>query len=449
MPADFSRIAEDAVRILELLCSQPSVSAEGRALDETATLVEELLRDAGFETRQLRVDGSPAAVYGEQHGRSDYTLLLYNHYDVQPADPLELWQSPPFELTARDGSLFARGTADNKGELAVRLAVIRALLDEHDELPIGISWIIEGEEEISSPHFDEIVRVNAELLGADACLWEGGPARLQDGRPCIGLGFKGMLTVRLDVRTLSGDAHSALAAVAPSAAWRLVHALASLRNPENEILIAGFHDRVRGPKDDELQAIAEQGDSMELDVRSAYDITDPLATGSAYGERISFAPTANIAGIHGGYGGPGMKTILVAAASAWLDFRLVADQDPHEIFGLLKAHLDREGFGDVEVTLLGTAEAAGTPIEHPFVQRVIRVAEQTSGKPASIIPNVGATLPIVASLHRHLEVPGLAAPDNVFSFGSLAHAPNEHIAVDDVEHAARFTYALFQDLEHE
>jgi acetylornithine deacetylase/succinyl-diaminopimelate desuccinylase-like protein len=446
MATDFPRIAEDAVRILELLCSQPSVSAEGRALDETATLVEELLGEAGFETRQLRVDGSPAAVFGEQRGRSDYTLLLYNHYDVQPADPLELWESPPFELTARDGSLFARGTADNKGELAVRLAVIRALRHEHNELPIGIRWIIEGEEEVTSPHFDEIVRVNAELLKADACLWEGGPTRLRDGRPCIGLGFKGVLTVRLDVQVMASDAHSALAAVAPSATWRLVDALASLRNRKNEILIPGFNDRVRSPTDGELRAIAKQGDSMELEEQTSLGIKQPFATGAEYRERVSFTPTANVAGIHGGYGGAGMKTILVAAASAWLDFRLVPDQDPAEIFELLQTHLEREGFDDVEVTLLGTAEPAGTPIEHPFVQRVVRVAERTSGKPASVIPIVGATLPIVASLHRHLDVPGLAAPDNVFSFSSLAHAPNEHIAVDDVEHAARFTYALLEDL---
>jgi acetylornithine deacetylase/succinyl-diaminopimelate desuccinylase-like protein len=114
VPTDFARVSDDAVRILELLCRQPSVSAEGRALDETATLIEELLRDAGFQTRQLRVDGSPAAVYGEQRGETDYTLLLYNHYDVQPPDPLDLWESPPFEPTARNGKLYARGTATTK-----------------------------------------------------------------------------------------------------------------------------------------------------------------------------------------------------------------------------------------------------------------------------------------------------------------------------------------------
>jgi acetylornithine deacetylase/succinyl-diaminopimelate desuccinylase-like protein len=447
VPPDFARIADDAVEILGLLCRQPSVSAEARALDETASLVEELLAGAGFDTRQLRVDEGPAAVYGEQRGRSDYSLLLYNHYDVQPPDPVDLWASPPFELTARDGNLYARGTADNKGELAVRLAVIRALRDEDNERPIGIRWIIEGEEEVLSPHFDEIVRANADLLRADACLWEGAPTRLRDGRPCVVLGFKGALSVRLDVHVQTSDGHSALAAVAPSAAWRLIHALASIRNSDNEVLIRGFNDRVRSPTEAELRAIARQSDAMELEGREAHGIQAPFATGTEYRERISFAPTANVAGIHGGYAGPGMKTILVAAAGAWLDFRLVPDQEPSEILELLRAHLDRAGFGDIEVTVLGVAEPAGTPIEHPFVRRVARVAEETSGKPPSIIPRIGGTLPIIASLQRHLGVPGLSAPGNVFSFSSLVHAPNEHIRADDVEQAARFTYALIRNLE--
>ena len=171
---DFQQVGQEALRLLELLCREPSVSAEGRALDATATLVDELLVGAGFETKQVRADGSPAAVIGEQRGRGDYTLLLYNHYDVQPVDPIELWESPPFEPVIRDGKLFARGAADNKGELAIRLAVIRALRERDGELPISVRWIVEGEEEVLSPHFDEIVRRNVDALRADGCFWEGG-----------------------------------------------------------------------------------------------------------------------------------------------------------------------------------------------------------------------------------------------------------------------------------
>ncbi len=149
-----------------------------------------MLTDAGFETRHLRVKQSAPAVYGEQQGQREYTLLLYNHYDVQPVDPIELWESPPFEPVERDGKLFARGTADNKGELAVRLAVIRALREELGQLPIGIRWIIEGEEEILSPHFDEIVRLNADLLGRTPAYGRGHQHNFAMGGPASHWGSK-------------------------------------------------------------------------------------------------------------------------------------------------------------------------------------------------------------------------------------------------------------------
>ena len=438
----------DALELLEALCREPSVSAEGSALESTADLVAALLDQAGFETKLLRVDGSPPAVYGEQRGRSDYTLLLYNHYDVQPVDPIDLWESPPFEPTVQDGKLFARGAADNKGEIAVRLAAFKALRERHGELPITIRWIIEGEEEVLSPHFDEIVRTNAGLLRADASLWEGAAARLSDGRPALVLGFKGALAVRLDVRILKSDVHSGSAATVPSAAWRLVQALTSLRGPDGRIRLPGYYDPVRSPTHAERRAIEEQGDAMEKDMLELLGIDEFLdgLTGAPLRERGSFSPTANIAGIKTGYSGPGMKTVLPAEASAWMDFRLVPDQRADDVLAALKAHFGEGGFDDVEVTVLGSAEAAGTSIEHPFVQEVARVAEEVTGEPPSIIPRVGGTLPIVFTFQQHLNVPGVAAPGNPIYAGSRAHAPNENVQLEDIAAATRFTYALIEAL---
>ena len=448
MTPDYGRMEEDAVRILDLLCRQPSVSAEGRALEETAELVEELLAGEGFATRQLRADGGAPAVYGDQPGRSGFTLLLYNHYDVQPADPLELWDSPPFEPTQRDGKLFARGASDNKGELAVRLAAIRALRDEDGGLPIGIRWIVEGEEEIGSTSFDGIVRQNAELLRADGALWEGGSARLPDGRPDVGLGAKGALAVRLDLTTLASDAHSALAAIAPSAAWRLVEALTSIRDRDGTVRIDGFYDAVLAPTDDERQAIAMASFSEEDELREMLGIDEFVEglRGAELWERLSFRPTSNVAGVLTGYNGPGTKTVLPAEASAWMDFRLVPDQQPEEILELLRAHLDREGYEDVRITPLVTAKPAKTPLDDPFVRRVVSVAEALSGESASIVPLSPGTLPIIAPLQEHLAVPGLSAPGNPVYSGSRAHAPNEHIRLEDLEPALRFTYELLRDL---
>src|SRR5947209_768603 len=159
----------EAQALLGLLCRQPSVAAQGLGMAEMADLVEALLKEMGFVTERLYAEGAPPAIYGELRGRSPYTILLYNHYDVQPAEPLELWKSPPFEPTERDGKLYARGASDNKGEIAARLTAIRALLAVLGELPITLRWIIEGEEEIGSPHFGAIASTYASLLQADAC----------------------------------------------------------------------------------------------------------------------------------------------------------------------------------------------------------------------------------------------------------------------------------------
>jgi acetylornithine deacetylase/succinyl-diaminopimelate desuccinylase-like protein len=448
MALDHAHVAAEALQLLERLCRCGSISAEGRELDETAALVEELLQESGFETRQLRGDGGPAAVWGEQRGRSGYTLLLYNHYDVQPVDPIDRWESPPFEPTLRDGKLFARGASDNKAELAVRLAVVRALREE-GELPIGLRWIVEGEEEVGSPNFATIVQRNVDLLRADACLWEGGAAMLSDGRPEIGLGFKGALFVRLHVRLLATDAHSGLAAVAPNAAWRLVAALGSLRAPDGRVLIDGFYDAARSPtraeRDALAEAVSERDENEMREVLGLAEFVDGL-TGVPLLERLSYGPTCNIAGIASGYAGPGVKTVLPAEASAGLDFRLVPDQRPHEVFGLLQAHLRRHGFDDVEATLVDAADPATTPIDHPFVERVARVAERVTGERASIFPLAAATLPIIAPLQQHVGVPGLSPPDNPVHNGSNAHAPNENIRLADLEPAIRFTHELLQDL---
>jgi acetylornithine deacetylase/succinyl-diaminopimelate desuccinylase-like protein len=448
MAPDYGRMAEDAVRITELLCRQPSVSAEQRVLGETADLVEELLAGVGFETRQLRADGSAPAVYGDQPGRHDFTLLLYNHYDVQPEDPLDLWETPPFEPTLRDGKLFARGTSDNKGELAVRLAVLRAVRDEDGELPIGVRWIVEGEEEIGSPSFDAIVRDHVELLRADGGLWEGSAARLPDGRPEFTLGFKGALGVRFDVRTLATDAHSSIEVAAPSAPWRLVQALASLRGRDGTVRIAGYYDAVRPPTAAEREALATMSNSDEEHMRTSLGLDEFLdgLTGAALWERLAYRPSSNISGLESGYHGPGIKTVLPAVARGWMDFRLVPDQEPEKILELLRAHLEREGFADVEVTPLVLAKPATTPLDDPFVRRVVAVAEALSGERASIAPLTAGTLPIVASMQDRIGLPGMSAPDNPVYWGSLAHAPNEHIRLEDLGPALRFFYELLRSL---
>jgi acetylornithine deacetylase/succinyl-diaminopimelate desuccinylase-like protein len=391
---DVEQVERATLELLDQLCRLPSVSAEGRALDETADLVESLLAGAGFTTRQLRGQKGPPAVWGELQGRSEWTLLLYNHYDVQPADPLELWDSPPFEPTIRDGKLFARGAADNKAQIALRLATIAAF---DGEPPVTIRWIIEGEEEIASPNFDELVRRYGALFQADGCLWEGG-GLAADGRPDFALGVKGVLALRLDLELLGGDAHSGYAGILPSAAWRLVEALGTLRNSEGDVIVDGIGDAVQSPTEEELQRVDEFGAQLEHELRAAYGLEHFIADlrGQELGRRLAFS-TSLIAGLHTGYNGPGVKTVLPARASAWLDFRLVPDQKPDRVVELLRSHLDRRGFTEIKIASLAQADPAVTPLHEPFVSRCVAVAEAVHGEPPWITPIIGGSLPFVAS----------------------------------------------------
>lgn len=447
LTVDLEFYTAEAETLLERLCRQPSVAAQNLGIDRVADLVQALLDETGFTTQRLEVEGAPPAIYGEQKGRSAFTLLLYNHYDVQPPEPLELWESPPFEPTARDGKLYARGVSDNKGEIAARLAAIRALRAVGGELPITVRWIIEGEEEVGSPHFSALAERYAELLWADGCLWEGSGFDVAD-RPELVLGTKGMLYVQLEVQGTGSDAHSGMAPVLPSAAWRLVQALTTLRTPDGRVRIPGYYDAVRAPSPAELQAIAAKTDMTE-EWRQTYQVdgfVDGL-TGTPLRERQAFTPTSNIAGLLTGYTGHGIKTVLPAKAMAKMDFRLVPDQDPQEVLNLLRAHLSAEGYDDIQVTPLGSAEPVVTPIDHPFVKRIGQVAERFAGKPPSVSPIIGGTLPLLGALRRFVGVPGLSAPGNPVYWASGAHAPNEHIRLTDLARAVRFNYHMFQALE--
>jgi acetylornithine deacetylase/succinyl-diaminopimelate desuccinylase-like protein len=231
-------------------------------------------------------------------------MLLYNHYDVQPAEPLDLWESPPFELTERDGRVYARGVSDDKGQLISRLAAIRAVRAVTGGLPERVKFLVEGEEEISSPSLETFVEENRELLAADACVWEFGGVD-PDGRPEVVLGLRGILYVEYRVRTLSRDAHSGGAHNLPNAAWRLVRALNTIQGPDGRILIPGFYDAVQGPTTTDMQLLAAMPSSEEFN-REHFGVTGFLNghTGMDY-KRAVYEPTANIAGIGAGWQGQG------------------------------------------------------------------------------------------------------------------------------------------------
>jgi acetylornithine deacetylase/succinyl-diaminopimelate desuccinylase-like protein len=435
---------EASLAELSRLVAQPSVAAQNLGMQECAELVAGLLRARGFETEIVPTLGPPVVV-AERTGASERTLIFYNHYDVQPAEPLELWTSPPFAPARRDGKLFGRGVSDDKGHITARLLAIDALLAERRELPCRLKWVIEGEEEVGSVHLPEFVHAHRERLAADACLWEFGGVDHRDV-PLQFAGLRGICYVELSVETGTLDAHSGIGgSIFPNAAWRLVWALASLKGPDERIRIPGHYDAVRAPssRDRELMAALPE---VADEYRRQYGIQGFLK-GLTGGVELRmaevFEPTCTICGLTSGYQGQGSKTVLPARASAKVDFRLVPDQTPEEVVRRLRAHLDAEGFPDVAIHFLGGEQAGRTDPDHPFIRLVAETAREVYGQPMEIVPMVGGSGPNHAFIHE-LGVPvatgGIGHPD------TRAHAPDENVRIDlyvrHARHVARLMSAF-------
>jgi len=419
---------DESIAELSRLAAQPSVAAQNWGLAECAEIVAEMLRKRGFATEIIPTGGAPV-VFGERKGRSPKTLLFYNHYDVQPPEPLELWESPPFEPTLRDGKLYARGVSDDKAHITSRLFAIDALLAAEDELPCGVKFIIEGEEEISSIHLHDFVKTYREKLAAEACIWEFGGVDHRDA-PQQHLGLRGICYVELSVETATSDVHSGLGgSIFPNAAWRLVWALNTLKGPDERIRLPGHYDNVRKPSQRDRELMAALPETAD-EYKQRYGIKEFLH-GLEGGVELRlagvFEPTCTICGLTSGYQGPGSKTVLPAQASAKVDFRLVPDQTPDQVLRSLRSHLDAEGFADVKINFLGGEAPGRTDPDDPFIDLMIRTAEGVYEQPVQVVPMIGGSGPnhtFLENLNLPIATAGVGHP------GAQGHAPNENVRLD-------------------
>lgn len=428
---------------LSRLVAQPSVGAQNLGMRECANLVAEMLRKRGFDVRVMDTKGAPV-VFGERKGKSAKTLLIYNHYDVQPPEPLELWDTPPFEPSLRDGKLYGRGVSDDKGHITSRLFAIDSILAAEGELPCNIKFIIEGEEETASVNLFEFIKHNRDLLKADACMWEFGGVDHRDV-PMQYLGLRGICYVELTVETAATDVHSGTGgSIFPNAAWRLVWALSTLKGEDERIRIKGFYDAVQKPsaRDRELfEALPEVADEYKTRF-GVKQFIKGLTGGVDLRMEEVFTPTCTICGLTSGYQGPGSKTVLPARASAKVDFRLVPDQHPDDIRKKLRAHLDEHGFSDVQITDLGGDPPARTDPDDPFIQLVTNTAKEVYEMPMQLVPMVGGSgpsHPFVHDLGLPVATAGCGYPD------TKAHAPNENIRVDLYLKHARHMARLIEE----
>jgi acetylornithine deacetylase/succinyl-diaminopimelate desuccinylase-like protein len=427
--------ARENVDELKELIRLPTVSAHGTAIDETAAIVLARAKRAGVAAEALRSKNGPPTIVGET-GSGARTLLVYDHYDVQPPDPLDEWKTPPFEPVEERGMLFGRGVSDNKGNLMARLQAIEAYRATVGELPLRIRVLFEGEEEIGSAHLGDFVRANAARLQADGCIWEAG-YKDAAGRPTISLGLKGIAYFELRVRGAKQDVHSSQATILPNPAWRLVWALATLKDENDRITVDGLMERVRKPSAADI-ALLERLPFDEAEVKRIHGISTFVRglTGTPLKLKHFFEPTCTICGLTSGYSGPGSKTVLPAVASAKLDFRLVPDLEPELVGRLLRAHLDKRGFGDVEITPFHGERPSRWADDTEVAKAAVAACRDTYQTEPVVYPLMVGSGPM-SQVCDQLKIP-------VVGFGagnasSANHAPNENIAVADyVDHIRAF-----------
>ena len=435
--------ADSFVEDLVKLVKQPSVSAKGEGMEECALLVEKMLQEIGVSTRIIRGEkGHPVVYGGIKSKKSDKTILFYDHYDVQPPEPLEKWTCKPFSGKIINGKVYGRGASDNKGNFVSRLKAVQTLLKVTGNVPVNIKFFVEGEEEIGSPNLEPVIKKYRDLFSADAAIWEfGGTDRR--GRPNLYLGLKGVLSVELKATDASRDVHSANAPIIPNSAWRLIWALNLLKDKEENILIEGFYDNVLPPSSEEIECLKsipfeEEEFKKELGLKRFLKNKSGLKALKA----LLYQPTCTINGFISGYTGKGSKTVLPHEASAKLDFRLVPNQNPNEIFQKLVGHLKKHGFGDLEVIKHGFTEPTRTPINDPFVKLVAKTAEKIYREKAVIYPTSAGSGPM------HLFRNFLGYP--VVSAGcshpeANTHAPNENLKIESYIKGTKFIATLISD----
>ncbi|HJR79800.1 MAG TPA: M20/M25/M40 family metallo-hydrolase [Anaerolineales bacterium] len=432
----------DYIQETAQLCAQPSISARKEGVLECAELVRQILERHGLQVQKFETPGSPV-IAGHATGESERTLLFYNHYDVQPPEPLALWTTPPFEPTVRDGALYARGAMDDKGQFIARLAALDSVRHAHGgKLPCNVTFVVEGEEEVGSPHIAQFVRDHTDLLACQAAIWEEGGTD-PEGYPTTTLGCRGILYVELMAETLKMDAHSGGAHHLPNAAWRLVQALMSLKERDGKIAISGFYDDAHPPSAQDI-ALLDALPNTEAWLRENFGVKDFVGglSGNDF-KRAVFNPTCNIAGLTAGHQGEGMKTVIPARATAKVDFRLVPDQDPDDIFAKLRAHLDQEGFTDVNITRLGAMWPYKASADDPFVRLAALTAEDVYSRAYRTAPLAGGSTPIYAFAAPLGNIPVISA--GVGNSNNRAHSPDEYVRLDDFLNGSRHIARILDD----
>jgi acetylornithine deacetylase/succinyl-diaminopimelate desuccinylase-like protein len=429
-------VARERTRLLDELCEWlriPSVSTlpehEGDCRRAARWLADRLTR-LGFRVDTIPTQRHPILWAEGPRVDAAPTLLCYGHYDVQPPDPLQEWVTPPFEPTVRDGNLYARGTADDKGQVFCVVAALEGLVRESGRLPLNVRLLIEGEEEVGSKGLTDFLTREPERTRADAVLVPD-VHMVAPGYPSVDTALRGIVHAEIHVRTLKKDLHSGLyGGAAPNAIEALWHLLERLKGPDGKIRIPGIYDRVKRPSARELRAwkalpVSEKGFRSEAGAKS---LNGELRF--SFLERIWARPTLEVHGIVGGFTGAGAKTVIPAEATAKCSIRLVPDQRAREVAGLLRKAVKRAApkYAEVSVSVLSASDPVVTPLEARPFELLDRAYREVWGRGMSPIRS-GGSIPIVPLLQQRkapVLLTGIGLPDDGL------HAPNEKLTLEQL-----------------
>jgi len=404
----------------------PSISAHDIGIREVSAILVEMLTNIGLDTQTLPTAGHPMVIARWEKIPDALTVLLYGHYDVQPPDPLDAWISPPFEPTIRDGRIYARGIGDNKGQHFAQILAIESHLAIHGKLPCNLIFLLEGEEEIGSPHIADFVNQNRHLLDADLVITADGHLH-ETGEPVLEYGVRGIASFELRASGANRDVHSGnFGGVVPNPSWELIHLLSTMKNQRGEITIEGIYENVVPPSQMELDAVAKL--PLELNTfmieLGLEELDQPLDR--PFYDRLMFHPTFTINGFHSGYGGPGSKTVLPHEAVVKCDIRLVESQTPEEILSKVAAHIKKEAPG-VEFIPLDGMLPSKTPMESPYAIPLRKAIFAARGVDPLEIPSAGGSLPNYV-FTKILELPAFVTPYG--NADEANHAPNENLSLE-------------------
>jgi acetylornithine deacetylase/succinyl-diaminopimelate desuccinylase-like protein len=427
----------------------PSVSARSEHRQDTLRAAEWFaarMRDIGLTTEIVPTEGHPIVIGEWRKAASGApTVLIYGHYDVQPAEPLELWESPPFEPTVRRGRIYARGAVDDKGQLYLHVKALEAHLRTRGTLPINVIVLAEGEEEVGSPNLASFIERQAKRLGCDAVVISDS-SMFAPGLPSILSSLRGMTYLQLDVQGPSVDLHSGSyggAVINPATA--LARIIASFHDDRFHVAIPGFYDKVREWSPDARARIQ----ALPFDEAKFGEEVGAPELGGEHGqstlERIWTRPTCEVNGLLSGYTGEGAKTVLPSTAMAKISCRLVPDQDPDEIATLVRAHVERLAPAGVTVTV--RALHGGRPwradLQGPLYDAARRALATAFGR-EPVIVGEGGSIPVVGDFERVLDAPvllvGFGLP------GENAHAPNEWMSDENFVKGTRAIAALWDEM---